>query len=250
MAAAAVVACCGVADAAERAFRAEYVVSLFGLPIAQANFDSTFDNRRFSINGTVSSSGLARLFDKTTGTTRVAGVIDRNGATPRTFQSAYQSGDKSSRTTIRFDGRKVVKTSNTPRRRTLPKDWVGIPKAQLAAALDPISASLVRANSASEVCDRTVRIFDGEMRADLKLTHRATGTMPGFDGEAVTCDARLVPVAGYRKGNKQIAYLAKESRVSITFVRLADTGFYTPADASVGTQIGTVRITARKIEAR
>lgn len=238
------------ASAAERSFRAEYVVSLFGLPIAKADFDSRFGERRFSIDGTLSSSGIARLFDKTTGTTTVTGVIGRDGASPRTFSSAYTSGKKSSRTTIRFEGDRVVEAKNEPRRRKLPENWVRVSKKDLASVFDPISATLIRARSASEVCGRTLRVFDGEMRADLKLTQRSTGTMRGFDGEAVTCDARLVPVAGYRKGHKQLDYLSRQSDISITFVKLADTGFYTPADASIGTQIGTVRVTARKIEAR
>lgn len=248
-------AACGVlaaagAEAAERSFRAEYVVSLFGLPIARADFDSSFGEHRFSIDGTLSSSGIARLFDKTTGTTSVRGVIGRDGVSPRTFRSAYTSGRKSSRTTIRFKGDRVIEAKNQPRRRKLPESWVRVTKKDLASVFDPITATLIRARSASEVCGRTLRVFDGEMRADLKLTHRSTGTMRGFDGEAVTCDARIVPVAGYRKGHKQLDYLATRSRVSITFVKLADTGFYTPADASIGTQVGTVRVTARKIEAR
>ena len=240
----------GGAGAAERSFRAEYIVSLFGLPIARADFDSSFGDRRFAIDGTLSSSGIARLFDRTTGTTSVRGVIGRNGASPRSFRSAYQSGDKSSRTTIRFNKDRVVEAQNEPRRKKLPQNWVRVTKKQLAAVFDPITATLIPAASPAEVCGRTLRVFDGEMRADLKLTHRSTGTMRGFEGEAVTCDARLVPVAGYRKGHKQLDYLANSSRVSITFVRLADTGFYTPADASIGTQVGTVRVTARKIEAR
>ena len=239
-----------VSNAADRAFRAEYVVSLYGLPVAKASFDSTFKATRFAIDGSLSSSGVARLFDATTGTTRVRGVIGKDGATPLAFHSAYHSGDKSSHTTIRFVGDKVVKATNKPERKVKPKDWVNIPARQLAAALDPITATLIRADSVAQVCDRTLRIFDGEMRADVRLTHRSTGTMSGFDGPAVTCDAKLVPVAGYRKGHKQINYLANQSRITITFARLADTGFYTPVDASVGTQIGTVRVTARKIEAR
>lgn len=249
-AAAGLVLTSAAADAAERVFRSEYVVSLFGLPVARAEFDSRFDERRFSIDGSLSSSGIARLFDKTTGTTKVRGVINGKGATPRRFSSAYNSGDKSSRTTIRFDAERVVKAENQPRRKRLPEDWVSVPKKELAAALDPLTATLISAKSVSEVCGRTLRVFDGEMRADLRLTHRSTGTMSGFDGPTVTCDARFVPVAGYRKSRKQIDYLAKQSRISITFAKLADTGFYAPVDASIGTQVGTIRVTARKVELR
>ena len=63
-------------------------------------------------------------------------------------------------------------------------------------------------------------------------------------------DARFVAVSGYRKGRKQIDFLQTKSRIAITFAPLGETGFFTPVDASVGTQIGPVRITAQRIEAR
>ncbi|WP_244648651.1 hypothetical protein [Mesorhizobium sediminum] len=73
---------------------------------------------------------------------------------------------------------------------------------------------------------------------------------PADSNGRVTCDARFVAVSGYRKGRKQIDFLQTRSRIAITFAPLGKTGFFTPVDASVGTQIGPVRITAQRIEAR
>ena len=61
-------------------FRSEYVVTLFGLPVARSNFDTTIDQRRFSINGTVRSAGFAEFFDDTKGTIRSSGAIGEAGA--------------------------------------------------------------------------------------------------------------------------------------------------------------------------
>jgi hypothetical protein len=229
----------------EQSFSADYSVTLLGLPIARARFDSTFTADRFTIDGSLDSAGLARIFDRTTGTTRVEGTIGKDGAHPRTFHSRYDSGRKKSRTTIRFARGSVASFENTPE----PKrgdTWIPVARNHLRAALDPLTSTLIRTSDPDAVCNRTIRVFDGEMRADLRLSPRGAADSRG----RVTCDARFVPVSGYRKGRKQIDFLQNESRITITFAPLGSTGFFTPVDASVGTQIGPVRITARRIEAR
>lgn len=232
------------AAAQPQSFRADYSVTLLGLPVASARFTSTFTDRDFRVEGSLSSSGLARLIDDTSGTTKVEGRIGRDGVEPQTFSSAYKSGKKHSRTSISYSGDTVSSVSNTPEPRR-GKNWVEVRPDHLKAALDPISSTLIRTSDPERVCNRTVQVFDGELRADLKLIPHSTAQ----DGRVV-CDARFVPVAGYRKGRRQIEYLENQSRITITFAQLGDTGFYTPVDASVGTQIGTLRITATRIEPR
>ncbi|TKT75274.1 DUF3108 domain-containing protein [Aquamicrobium sp. LC103] len=236
--------------AGAEAYSADYSVTLYGLPVAKARFDSSFGKNSFEIRGALSSAGLARVFDRTEATTTVRGSIGRNGPQPHSFVSNYTSGKKQQKTTISFDRGGIREAVNVPRPKKRGKDWIHVTDAHLRAALDPISSTLIRANGPEEVCNRTIKAFDGEMRADLKLTHQKTGPIRGFRGEAVTCSARFIPVAGYRKGRSQIDFLQNRSRITIAFMRLGDTGFYTPVDASVGTQIGTLRITASRIETR
>jgi len=228
-----------------RAFRADYSITLLGLPVAKARFDSRFDGDRFRISGSLSSSGVARIFDDTKGTTSVEGTIRGDAVRPAAFAADYVSGRKKSSTAIRFSGDAVESVVSKPRKKRNPKSWVAVNDAHLKAVLDPLSSSIIPATSAQEVCTRTIRFFDGEMRADLKLSPNGEAK----DGR-VTCTARFVPVAGYRKDRKQIDYLRNQSRITVTFAPLADTGLYTPVDASVGTQIGTLRIVATNIEAR
>lgn len=232
------------APAAEsQSFRADYSVTLMGLPVGKGRFDSTFTGDRFSVEGRISSAGIARLFDRTTGTTKVEGSLKGNSVQPHAFSSAYDTGKKQSRTTIRFAGEKIASTENTPEPRK-GENWVPVSSEHLQAALDPISSILIPAAGPEEVCNRTIRFFDGELRANLELSPR------GIKGEAVTCSAAFQPIAGYRQGRKQIEHLKKEGNIAITFARLGGTGLYTPVDASFRTRAGTVRITASRIEAR
>lgn len=232
------------APAAEsQSFRADYSVTLMGLPVGKGRFDSTFTRDRFSVEGSISSAGIARLFDRTTGTTRVEGSLNGDSVQPHAFSSAYDTGKKQSRTTIRFSGDRIASTENTPEPRK-GENWIPVSSEHLHAALDPISSILIPAAGPDEVCNRTIRFFDGELRADLKLSLR------GVEGEAVTCSAAFQPIAGYRKGRRQIEHLKNEGRIAITFARLGETGLYTPVDASFRTRAGTVRITASRIETR
>ncbi len=237
------------AAAETHAFRAEYSVSLLGLTIGRGTFESSFTPDRFTIKGSVGSAGLARVFDKTSAVTEVQGAVRRDTAQPRSYRITYTSGSKKGDTTIRFSGNGVDSFENVPP--TPKRDrWVPLTDDALRAAVDPLTSTLIRTDDPAAVCDRTVRFFDGELRADLRFSHRGTTAVPGFAGEGVICDVSFVPVAGYQQGRNQIDFLKNRSRISITFVRLGETGFYTPASAQVGTQVGTLRVTAERIVPR
>lgn len=235
------------AAAAQEAFVAEYAVSLYGMTIAKARFESAFDAQGFSIDGNLSSAGIARIFDRTTGTTSVRGAIRRDGeASPRSYRVDYVTGRKQKSTAISFSSDAVSQTRNVPEPTERSERWVHVTPSHLRSVFDPISSTLVPAQDAGQVCNRTIRIYDGEMRADLRLSEAERDPGAG----TVTCSARFEPVAGYRQGQQQIDYLRDRGRISITFAPLGSTGFYTPVDASIGTQIGTVRIRAVRLAAR
>ncbi len=232
------------------AIRSEYVVSIYGIVIARSQFTSTITPNRFDIKGSLSSAGLARIFDDTRGTTIVSGRFREGRVLPATYDVSYVSGDKKKRTTINFSGGRVVKAVNHPPVNTKRKGWVPVSRDQLAAVADPLSATLVPAAGPDDVCKRTVRFFDGALRADIRLSPAGAGRIdvPGYSGATVTCNARFVPVAGYRKGHSSIRYLADSKRILIAFAPVGSTGIYAPVEASVATKIGTVYVKARRFE--
>ena len=144
-------------------------------------------------------------------------------------------------------------SSRSPIRRALPPrrpDWVPVGAKELLAVADPISATLIEAKDARSVCGRTIKAFDGEIRADLALTYVNTApvSIGGTTVDAVTCQGRFKPVAGYHRGNKSIQYLSTKSKIMMKFAQLGKTGIYAPIQATVGTKVGTFTIRARKFE--
>src|SRR6185312_11726617 len=63
------------ASAGPQDFRGEYTVSFLGLSVAKATFDSHYENDAYSIHGSVSSAGIAQLFDDTKGTISTSGRV-------------------------------------------------------------------------------------------------------------------------------------------------------------------------------
>lgn len=237
--------------AAAETFRSEYTVSFLGLTIARSKFNSTFDGDRFSVSGTMSSAGIGEIFDDTKGTVSTSGRFSGASPRPEGFATNYISGRKAQKTEIAFSSGDVSKVVNMPPLKKRGNDWVSVGEADLRAVADPLSATLVRADTPDKVCSRTVKMFDGEMRANLVLSYVSTGPMSidGYSGDAITCSARFVPVAGYRKGYKSIEYLKNRSKITVSFAPVGTTGIYAPIHATVGTQIGTITIWARKFEA-
>lgn len=233
------------ATAQAETFKSRYTISYLGLPVGRSQFTSSFDGDRFSVQGSFSSAGLASIFDSTEGSARISGRFVGGRTQPDRYEITYSEGDKKKRTSVEFSGGNVVKTENIPPLK-VRKDRVELKPGDLRTVADPLSATLVRAKSLDEVCGRTVHLYDGEIRADLQLS--LVGKDEWNGSEAITCKARFIPVAGYRKGKKAIEYLRDKSRISITFAALERTGVYAPVGASVGTQIGTITISADALD--
>jgi hypothetical protein len=245
------VAATPAAAAQQQTFHGEYTVSFLGLSVARASFDSRYDGDLYTIDGSVSAAGLARLFDDTKGTLKASGRFAHDRAAPVAFRADYVSGSKKSMVDIRFADGKVASTRVLPPPKKRGADWVALGAGDLKGVTDPIAATAVKADSPDHVCGRTVKMYDGEMRANLSLTFVSKGKMAvkGYSGATVTCRLGFEPVSGYRKGRKALDFLRTKSRIMVTFAPIGKTGVYAPIYATIGTQIGTITVRARRFEA-
>lgn len=232
-------------------FSGDYSVTFLGLPVATSTFNSTFDGDAYSVRGAVSAAGLARLFDDTRGSVSSSGRFADGKVRPTRFHADYTSGRKASVIDIRFANGNVTATRVVPAPKKRGKDWLALGAGDLRGVADPIAATMIRADGLDHVCGQTVKMYDGEMRADLVLGHVSSGTISveGYEGPTVTCRMGFRPVSGYRKGRKALEFLRKNSRITVTFAPLGQTGVYAPIHATVGTEIGTITIHARRFEA-
>ena len=71
--------------AAADSFHGEYTVSFFGITVARSSFDSHYEGDKYTIDGSASAAGLARIFDDTSGTLTASGRFSREGVQSQGF---------------------------------------------------------------------------------------------------------------------------------------------------------------------
>lgn len=235
------------AEAASQTFVGEYTVTFLGLPVARSTFSSTIDGDNYHVSGKVQSAGVGKLVDSVNGSSEVSGSFSGKATQSRNFSTEYRNGRKKQLTTIAFAGGAVTNTVNQPALKQRP-DKVPLLAEHLRGVTDPISATLVKADSVANVCGRTLAIYDGELRADLSLAPGKVGKTAGVEGDTITCSAKFTPVAGYRTGNYAMKYMRNKARISITFAPLGETGIYAPVRATVSTTMGPVTLVGKPVK--
>ena len=144
----------------------------------------------------------------------------------------------------------VVPTSAAP-----SADYVPIKDADRIGASDPMTALLVYvggtgATTVPQACERTVAIFDGHTRYNLRLAFERFGTahpIEGYQGQVVVCSAKFLPVAGYDPKHFLVTYLAAQHETEIWFAPLGSTRLLVPYRASISTTHGGWHFGGNKI---
>lgn len=224
----------------------DYSVRYLGLPIAWLSFTTTTSGRAYAIDGRLRSSGLIDIIDKTRGTTAVSGHVDGDRLQASHYVVNYTSGKKKERTEITYRDGNVRSATQTPPPKKRGDNWIPLGKDDLKGVLDPISGMIFPVGS--PVCPRTLPMFDGETRADLRLEPKGQERFSAGDysGDAIACSVRFVPKAGYRKGNDSIDFLAAATGIEVWFAKSPSADFYAPVYARVPTKIGPVTVRATR----
>ena len=156
-----------------------------------------------------------------------------------------RSGKRGRAIDVTFHNGNVVQASMVPARMK-PANWVPVSSADMRAVLDPISGLIIPAGS--RICPKTLPIFDGESRMDLKLTSK--GTKPystkGFEGEVIVCGIRFVPRSGYKKGREDVEYLRNLKSMEIWFAKADAANVYAPVYVKIPTKLGPVTVSATR----
>lgn len=232
--------------AADIEHQTDYSISLAGLPVARASFYTEVEKNRYTISGTLRSAGLADIISRTSGQTRVSGVVGRDRLRATEYSMSYRSGRKARAINVTFRNGNVVQASMTPKRNPLPKNWVPVTSRDMRNVLDPLSGLIIPARS--RICPNTLPIFDGESRLDIQLSPRGTRIFrtKGFEGEVIVCGVRFVPKAGYRKGREDVEYLRRLATMEVWFAKAQTVDVYAPVYLRIPTKLGPVTISATR----
>jgi len=225
-------------------FNTDYVITLRGFTIARASFEGSLRGERYTVNGKLASAGLARIFDKTDATARAVGEISKGAVRPESFLLNYAQGKTTSRTHILFRDGNVVKTEIEPNPAPPSDKIIPITKVDLQSVTDPVAATLFARGLPEEICGRTLRLFEGGTRIDIKLSPKTVGFVYGAGNHAVTCRGTVVPVAGIERGNATWDYLRRHANAEFVYVPAGSGRLYMLHSISTRTEIGTVKLRA------
>jgi hypothetical protein len=124
--------------------------------------------------------------------------------------------------------------------------------AQIAASMDPISAftAMGLGVAQSKRCGGRYLVFDGRQHFTLDLSPKSGGRYAGggFSGQAVVCNLRFTPIAGFskREGGKRGPIPTAE----VWFAAERNAGFAFPLRIAVPTPVGEGRIDLAKVAIR
>jgi Protein of unknown function (DUF3108) len=224
---------------------ARYSVTLGGLPIGKGAWVIDIADDHFSAAASGTTAGLMQVFASGQGQSAARGGVAGGQLVPSTYASSIVSDQK-------YDEVRMVLTSGTVREfvadpPTAPNpDRVPLTEAHRRGVSDPMTASLMRVPGNGDIavpqaCQRTLSIFDGRMRYDLKLAFKRLDQVKaekGYQGAAVVCAVYFSPVAGHIPDRAALKYLMGLRDIELWLAPIAGTRVMVPYRVSVPTPFG------------
>lgn len=239
--------------AAQAKLDAAYTATLLGLPFGEIFWTVELDNKRFTTTATGGLAGLLRIFSDGHGNVTADGSVTQGRPTAANFALHVIAGKWTDEVRIAFHGGKAQEYVAGPAPEPKPNQ-VPITDADRYGVVDPMTALLIPVAGAGETavpaaCERTIPVFDGHTRYNLKLAFKRVETVTtpaGYRGPVMVCSVKFFPVAGYDPKHFLVTYLAAQPDMEVwlaPFNRLM-----VPYRLSVPTPFGLGVLQANKFE--
>jgi hypothetical protein len=239
-----------VKDAAADSWRVTYNVSLIGLPIGTAGVVGQISATNYRIEANAKISGLASVFSNAKGAATGSGGIASGHILPATFATIATNSKMTRTVRMALSGGNVVGVEIAPPIEEKP-GRVPVSDQDKRGVIDPVGASIIPMPGTgplvdASACNRTIPIFDGYTRFDLRLAYvgeREVSTK-GYKGPVVVCSARYVPIAGHDPQRAVTKFMAENRQMEVWLAPIESARILVPFRASVHTMIGTTVVEA------
>jgi Protein of unknown function (DUF3108) len=231
---------------------ANYTISFARIPVGEVTATAIFGQSEYAISARARAGGVMKVLlvdGEASFTTR--GTIKNGHPEPTNFVSKIVSNAETSDVTMVLDEGSVKELVGAPP----GLDRVPVTAANRRGIVDPLTAVVFSAGRAGdtlslEACRRTLPIFDGHQRYDLKLAFKRMDRVTaekGYAGPVVVCSVNYEPIAGHRANIPLVKYLSSRE-MEIAFAPIAGTRLLAPFRLSVVSTLANLVIEAKRFE--
>jgi hypothetical protein len=234
--------------AAAASLDAKYEVSLLGLSLGTAHLSGGINGASYKIDVVAKLTGLVGSFTGGRGSGAATGNVSGGRLSPTTFAVTSASSSESRTVRMALDGNAVQAVAVEPPVDSKP-DRVPLTDSHKRNVVDPLSAFLMPVEGKggpNAACNRTLPIFDGAARYDIKLSYSGSRQvkLDGYSGPVAICQARYVPIAGHRSLRPSTKFMTENRDINTWLAPVAGTNMMVPVRISVRTMVGTAVIEA------
>lgn len=234
-----------VAQAEETRLQAKYTIKYLGLSVGKMKNSLRVNDTKYSLVGTMQTNAVVAIVANTKAQYSASGFFRDGQPVPSAQKINYRQKKKNGFIKIGFSNGNVVSQAANPKVK-YKKGAVKVEDSHIRKVIDPISALVFpvaagEAGKGRSVCNRTLPIFDGKNRMNLKFSYKskAVGSADGFKGDVFTCAIRYQPIAGMRMGGKSTKFMKANRELEISLARVGQTNVYALFGFKVKTRRGT-----------
>jgi hypothetical protein len=223
-----------------------YTASLAGVAIGKGAWVIDIADDHYTAAASGMTIGLLRVFASGEGTGASQGYVSNGNLLPSSYAASITADKKTEELRIVISSGTVKDFSVDPPTAPHP-DRVPLAEAHRHGVTDPMSAALMRVGGTGDVvspeaCARTLPIFDGRLRYDLKLAFKRIEIVraeKGYEGPVAVCAVYFTPLAGYIPDRPAIKYLVAQRDMEVWLAPIAGTRVVVPFRMVIPTPLGT-----------
>jgi Protein of unknown function (DUF3108) len=232
---------------------ASYTISFARIRVGDITATVAFGPTEYAMSARGRAGGLMKALMDGEGSFTTRGTVTDGHPVPTNFNSKIVSNAQTSDVTMALDDGSVKELVATP---LSSQGRVPVTDANRQGIVDPLTAMLFSSTTtgalSQEACRRTLPIFDGQQRYDLKLAFKRMDKVAaekGYAGAVVVCSLRYEPIAGYSASNTLVKYVSEGREMELALAPIAGTRWLAPIRFSIASTIANLVIEASRFEA-
>jgi hypothetical protein len=245
---------------AQTRLEASYTITFARIPVGNIVTVLELGASEYAVSATGHAGGVMRSLVSGEAAFAARGTVKDGRAVPASFTSRIAAADENVDVTMVLNDGAVEKLTVVP---PPASDRVPVTEADRRGIVDPLSAFLLPrppapangvagAELSPDACQRTLPIFDGLQRYDVKLAYKRMDKVAadkGYAGPVVVCSVGYQPIAGYRPSTPLIKYISEGREMEIAFAPIAGARMLAPFQVSVMSLLANLVIKADRFEA-